>query len=90
METPMSPGGPSAPPAPAQPAAAAEAPAPSPRITIEDFAKIDLRVGQVLEAEKVSGSKKLVRLLIDIGDEKRQVVAGIGGAYAPSGSGPSW
>ncbi|MBI1748430.1 MAG: methionine--tRNA ligase subunit beta [Acidobacteria bacterium] len=53
------------------------------RISIEDFAKIELRVGEVLEAEKVSGSKKLIRLLVDIGDAKRQIVAGIGDAYQP-------
>ena len=67
--------------APAEPAkAASEAPA---RISIEAFAQIDMRVGEVLEAEKVSGSKKLVKLLVDIGDERRQIVAGIGEAYAP-------
>jgi methionyl-tRNA synthetase len=66
-------------------AAAASAPisAAAERIDIADFAKIDLRVGQVLEAEKIAGSKKLVRLQVDLGDEKRQVVAGIAEAYAP-------
>jgi len=53
------------------------------RISIDDFAKVELRVGQVLEAEKVKGSRKLVRLQVDIGSETRQVVAGIAEAYEP-------
>jgi methionyl-tRNA synthetase len=52
-------------------------------ITIDDFAKIDLRVGTVLEAERVKGADKLLRLIVDIGLEKRQIVAGIAAAYAP-------
>ena len=75
----------SAPPGSSFPAAA---PAPIPaavgdKIDISDFAKIELRVAQVLEAEKIAGSKKLLRLQVDLGDEKRQVVAGIAEAYAP-------
>lgn len=54
-----------------------------PRISIEDFAKVQMRVGQVLEAEKIEGSRKLLKLRVDIGSEVRQVVAGISGAYAP-------
>jgi methionyl-tRNA synthetase len=54
-----------------------------PRISINDFAKVQMRVGQVLEAEKIEGSRKLLKLRVDIGDEVRQVVAGISGAYAP-------
>ena len=42
-----------------------------------------MRVGQVLEAEKIEGSRKLLKLRVDIGDEVRQVVAGISGAYEP-------
>ena len=53
------------------------------RISIEDFAKIDMRVGQVRVAEKVKGADKLLRLEVDIGSELRQVVAGIAEAYAP-------
>ncbi|GBF36852.1 MAG TPA: methionine--tRNA ligase [Methanothermococcus okinawensis] len=52
-------------------------------ITIEDFAKLDLRIGQILEAEEIPRSKKLLKLIVDIGDEKRQIVAGIKGHYAP-------
>ncbi|HEY3131101.1 MAG TPA: methionine--tRNA ligase, partial [Acidobacteriota bacterium] len=48
------------------------------RISIEEFSKIDLRVGHILAAERVPKSDKLVKLEVDIGTEKRQVVAGIG------------
>ena len=51
------------------------------RISIEDFARIQMRVGQVLEAEKVEGSRKLMKLKVDLGTEVRQVVAGIAEAY---------
>jgi methionyl-tRNA synthetase len=54
-----------------------------PRISIEEFARVQMRTGEIVEAEMVAGSKKLVRLLVDIGTEKRQVVAGIGKKYAP-------
>jgi methionyl-tRNA synthetase len=53
------------------------------RISIEDFAKVQLRAGQIVEAEKVKGSRKLVKLSVDIGSEMRQVVAGIAEAYEP-------
>ena len=46
-------------------------------ISIKDFEKLDLRVGKVIEAEKIEGTK-LVRLKVDIGSEKRQLVAGGG------------
>jgi methionyl-tRNA synthetase len=53
------------------------------KIDIADFAKVELRVAQVLEAEKIQGSKKLLKLQVDLGDEKRQIVAGIAESYAP-------
>ena len=53
------------------------------RIGIEDFSKIELRVGQVKTAEKVKGADKLLRLEVDIGTEVRQIVAGIAEAYSP-------
>jgi methionyl-tRNA synthetase len=53
------------------------------KISIDDFAKIDLRVGVVKVAERVPKSDKLLRLEIDIGSEVRQVLAGIAEAYAP-------
>lgn len=53
------------------------------QITIDDFAKVDLRVATVLEAERVKGADKLLRLVVDLGFEKRQVLAGIASAYQP-------
>jgi methionine--tRNA ligase beta chain len=52
-------------------------------ITFEDFKKIDLRVGKVLKAEKIEGNEKLLKLIVDLGSEKRQLVAGIGKYYKP-------
>ncbi|MGH9651469.1 MAG: methionine--tRNA ligase subunit beta, partial [Terriglobales bacterium] len=77
---------------PATPPAAAPAPAaPVPaaaatdgRISIDDFAKVEMRVGLVKVAEKVKGADKLLRLEVDIGTEVRQVVAGIAEAYDPA------
>jgi methionyl-tRNA synthetase len=56
---------------------------PDGKITIDDFAKVELRVGQVKAAEKVKGADKLLRLEVDLGTEVRQVVAGIAESYAP-------
>lgn len=53
-------------------------------ITIDEFSKIDLRVGMILEAEKITGSDKLLKLSVDLKKEKRQVVAGIGARYNPN------
>ncbi|MGH9636867.1 MAG: methionine--tRNA ligase, partial [Candidatus Angelobacter sp.] len=63
----------------AQPAQAA--PAADGKISIDDFMKMELRVGQVKAAEKVKGADKLLRLEVDIGTEVRQLVAGIALAY---------
>jgi methionyl-tRNA synthetase len=52
-------------------------------ISIDDFAKLDLRVAEVTAAERVEGTDKLVKLEIDLGTEKRQIVAGIAQFYAP-------
>ena len=54
-----------------------------PKIGIEDFAKVEMRVGLVKSAEKVAGADKLLKVTVDIGDEIRQIVAGIAPAYAP-------
>lgn len=51
-------------------------------IKIDDFAKVVLKVGKVLEAERVEKSNKLIKLQVDTG-ETRQIVAGIGKAYTP-------
>lgn len=53
------------------------------QITIDDFAKINLRVAEVFEAENIPKSDKLLKLQVKIGDEKRQVVAGIAKNYKP-------
>jgi methionyl-tRNA synthetase len=54
-------------------------------ITIDDFMKVDLRIAKIVEASHVEGADKLVKLLLDIGEEKpRQVFAGIKSAYDPA------
>lgn len=53
------------------------------RISIQDFQKVRLVTGRVVEAERVPKSNKLVRLMVDLGTEKRQVVAGIAARYEP-------
>lgn len=52
-------------------------------VTLEDFQKLDIRIGKVISAEQVPGSRKLLKLLIDVGGEVRQVVAGIAEQYRP-------
>ena len=52
-------------------------------ITFADFQKIDLRVGKIVEATQVPDSKKLIKLLVDFGSEKRQAVAGLLKYYKP-------
>ena len=54
-----------------------------PEITIEDFAKLDLRVAKVIGCEKVKGADKLLKLEMEVGEEKRQVVSGIAEYYKP-------
>ncbi len=55
----------------------------SDEITIEDFARIDLRVARVVEASAIDGADRLLRLVVDLGGETRQLVAGIKKTYAP-------
>jgi methionyl-tRNA synthetase len=74
-------------PAPAQapsapPPAAAAAPGPE-RVGIEDFLKLDLRAARILAAERVPKSRKLLKLDVDLGTERRTLVAGIAEAYEP-------
>ena len=52
-------------------------------ISIEDFAKVDLRVGTVIAAEPIPGATKIMRLEIDIGDRKVVTTAGIAQHYKP-------
>lgn len=46
-------------------------------ITLEDFKKLDIKIGKVISAEKISDSDKLIKLIFDVGDQQRQIVAGI-------------
>lgn len=52
-------------------------------ISFKDFKKLDIRIGTILEVERVEGSEKLLKLQIDMGQEKRQLIAGIGKQYEP-------
>ncbi|HEY8506019.1 MAG TPA: methionine--tRNA ligase subunit beta, partial [Gemmataceae bacterium] len=52
-------------------------------ITIDDFAKVQLRTARVLQAERIQGADKLLKLQIDLGSERRQIVAGIAQHYTP-------
>ena len=61
----------------------AAAPASDGKITIDDFAKVELRVALVKVAEKVPNADKLLRLEVDLGTEQRQILAGIAESYAP-------
>ena len=76
-------GGPSTSPGTGAQGVSAAAGATDSKISIEDFAKIELRVGVVKSAERIQGADKLLKLLVDIGNETRQVLAGIALAYAP-------
>jgi methionyl-tRNA synthetase len=55
----------------------------APQIEYDDFAKVDLRIARIIKAEHVEGADKLLQLTLDIGDETRNVFAGIKSAYAP-------
>jgi methionyl-tRNA synthetase len=66
-----------------EPAQAAEVEPIAQECTIEDFAKIDLRVAKVIEANKVEGADKLLRLKLDLGGIEKTVMAGIAQAYKP-------
>jgi len=68
--------------APLNPAGAAATEGPQ-HITIDDFVKVDLRVAQILVAERVPKADKLLRLEVDLGYEKRQILAGIAQFYEP-------
>ena len=68
---------------PAAPVAEVQVKEMKPEIQFDDFAKLDLRVGTILEAEKVPKADKLLKLLVDIGTEKRTVVSGIAEHFAP-------
>lgn len=67
----------------AETAASPEKPVGKPEIQYEDFAKVELRAAKVLEAERVPKADKLLRLVVDIGTEQRQILAGIAQQYSP-------
>ena len=52
-------------------------------MTYDDFKKIELRVAKVLAAERVEGSENLLKLRVSLGEEERNIIAGIGKAYEP-------
>ena len=70
-------------PAPTPTAEPAPKPPEDPRISIDRFMEVELRVALVLEAERVEGTDKLMKLQLDAGTERRQIVAGIAQAYEP-------
>lgn len=53
------------------------------QVPFSDFKKLDIRVGEVIEAERIEGSRKLVKLVVDLGTERRQLVAGLAEYYEP-------
>jgi methionyl-tRNA synthetase len=74
---------PAAPTASAAGAAAGAAPAATPQIGIEDFSKVEMRVGEIKTAERIVGADKLLKLTVNIGTEIRQICAGIAQYYDP-------
>ena len=52
-------------------------------ISYDDFKNIDLRAAKVLSASRIEGSDKLLKLELEVGEEKRQIIAGVGKAYRP-------
>ena len=52
-------------------------------ITIDDFGKIELKTAKVIECEKVEKSRNLLRIVVDTGDEKRQIISSIADHYRP-------
>jgi len=76
--TPITPAAATAPDAPATPAVPQD-----PRVGIEEFLKLDLRAARVVAAERVPKSRKLLKLEVDLGTERRTLVAGIAEAYEP-------
>ncbi len=77
-EAPREEAGATAPPAPEKPEAAPE----QEKLTIDEFRRVQIRAGKILEAERIPKSNKLMRLIVDFGSERRQIVAGIAKKYA--------
>ena len=53
------------------------------KISFDDFDKLDIRIGTILKAEKIEGADKLLKLSVDLGEEKRTLIAGIAQDYNP-------
>jgi len=80
---PAEPAKPAAAPGAAPSAPAAAPPAGDGKITIDDFMKVEMRVGEIKSAERIPGADKILKLMVDIGTEVRQIVAGIAQFYEP-------
>ncbi|MEN2974651.1 MAG: methionine--tRNA ligase [Candidatus Caldarchaeales archaeon] len=52
-------------------------------VDISEFRRLDLRIGRVISAEKVRGTDRLIKMLVDFGDVKKQAIAGLGHIYGP-------
>lgn len=52
-------------------------------ITIDEFRKLELRVGEIVAAERIAGADRLLKLTVDVGAERRTLVGGLGAGYAP-------
>lgn len=52
-------------------------------ISFDDFKKVELKIAKILEAERVENSEKLLKLKVSLGEEERQIIAGVGKAYSP-------
>lgn len=52
-------------------------------LKFDDFIRLEMRIGTVVEAERVPGTDKLIKVVVDMGSEKRQVVAGFGHIHSP-------
>ncbi len=55
----------------------------TPEVTFDEFRRIDIRVGKVLEVERIPNSSKLIKLIVDVGGIRKQCIAGIGYKYEP-------
>jgi len=52
-------------------------------ISVDEFHKIDIRVGKVIECEKVEKSRNLLKIIVDLGDQKKQIISSISNYYSP-------
>lgn len=52
-------------------------------ITVDDFAKLEIKIGTIVEAEKVADADRLLKLIFDFGDEKRQIISSIADYFSP-------